>query len=225
MNSVFVSYSSADQHLADELVQQLESGGTRCWLASRDVDASDDYTRQIIRSIDNCSFFVALMSPSAESSPHVRREIERAISSRRPILPVRIDGVIVGEESSYLLAGAQWINMRSSNPTKAIGEVERVVRHGPTGLDRRPPVALHEILSQKTSDVGIKVSHPIATIALVCSCTVILSPIGFILGLVYLLTPGHRPEGRLAAGSAVLIGFVGTGILIGIGFAIAASGG
>ena len=28
---------------------------------------------------------------------------------------------------------------------------------------------------------------------------------GLVLGLLYLLTPGHRPEGRVAAGSAALL--------------------
>ena len=220
---VFVSHSSADGDLAERLVRHLEARGIRCWFASRDVDAGDDYTSQIVRAIESCSFFVVLVSAEAESSPHVRIEIDRAISLRRPRIPVRIDGVVVGEASSYLLAGAQWIDLSSSNPDPAIGEVERVIQHGPTGLERRPEVPFSEILSTRTSDVGIKVSHPVATIALVCSFTLVLSPIGFVLGLVYLLTPGHRPEGRLAAGSAVLIGLVGTAVLVGIAVAFAAS--
>lgn len=224
MSSVFVSHSSTDVALARALVQHLEARGIPCWLADRDVDASDDYTRQIIRAIDTCPAFVALISETAESSPHVRREIERATGSQRPIIPVRLDGVIVGETSSYLLAGSQWIEMSSASPAMAFTEVERIIHGGPTGLERRPPVPFHQVLSSRTSNVGVKVTHPLATIALVCSFTVILSPVAVILGLLYLLTPGHRPEGRLAAGSAVVIGLGGTIVLVAIISALIASG-
>lgn len=187
------------------------------------MDAGDDFTHQIIRAIDASSAVVVVVSATAESSPHVRREIERATGSKRPIIPVRLDGVVVGETSSYLLAGSQWIDMSSANPTPAFAEVERIIRGGPTGLEPRPPVPFHQVLSTRTSNVGVKVTHPVATIALVCSFTVILSPVGLILGLLYLLTPGHRPEGRLAAGSAVVIGLGGTIFLAVIVAALIAS--
>ena len=54
--------------------------------------------------------------------------------------------------------------------------------------------------------MGIKVKHPLATLAIVCSSSLVLAPLGVVLGLVYLVGRGRPPEGRLVAGYAVFIG-------------------
>ena len=216
---MFVSHSSDEEALARQLVADLEGSGVQCWLASRDVGGSDDYTQQVIRAIDGCSSFVVLMTPAAMRSPHVRRELERAIGDRRPVLPVRVDGVVLDETSAYLLAGCQWVDLSTARPQPGFAAISGILHGGPPGLPFREPPPFYEVLSSRTSDVGIKVRHPGASLALICSCTVVLSPLGLLLGIVYLLTPGRSPEGRIAAGSAVAIGVGGT-VLLGVIVAI-----
>src|SRR5262245_36717649 len=73
---VFVSYASADFADADATRQYLESAGWRCWIAPRDVNTSGmPYTEAITRAIREVRAVVVLLSPSANLSVHIPREI------------------------------------------------------------------------------------------------------------------------------------------------------
>jgi hypothetical protein len=220
MGHTFVSYSSHDEVVAADIVGHLERHGQPCWLASRDVDLSDDYSSQIIRAIDRSTHVIVVVSVDANQSPHVRRELDRAVGSGRSIVPVRLGGVIASESLSYLLSGAQWIDLTSSNRDAALQRIVDVLRGGPTQLGSRPAIPFHEVLSKSTSDVGIKVKHPLATIAIVCSSSLVLAPLGVLFGLVYLMGRGRPPEGRLVAGYAVFIGVAVIVVAGGIAWAV-----
>lgn len=206
MAHIFISHATEDVALATDLVRSLEGSGLRCWYAARDVDASDDFASQVTRAIDQSSQVVVVISNAANGSPHVRRELERSVGSGKRIVPLRVSGTVTSEAISYFLAGTQWIDTDPTDPQHAINQAREVLLTGPTQIEHRPPAPFHEVLSTRASDVGITTRHPVATIALVCSSLIILSPIGLVLGLIYLLTPGHPPEGRLVAGYAVFVG-------------------
>jgi hypothetical protein len=203
---IFVSHSSADNAVAKDVVGYLERHGQKCWLASRDVDVGDDYSSQIVRAIDRSDHVIVIVSAAANDSRHVRLEVDRAVGSGRPIVPVRLGKVIASESLSYLLSGAQWIDLESGTRDAALQRIVNVLRGGPAQLGLRPPIPFHEVLSKSTSDVGIKVKHPLATLAIVCSSSLVLAPLGVVFGLVYLMGRGRPPEGRLVAGYAVFIG-------------------
>lgn len=206
MGHIFVSHSSADNAVARDVVRYLERNGQKCWLASRDVDVGDDYSSQIVRAIDRSDHVIVIVSAAANDSPHVRRELDRAVGSGRPIVPLRLDKVIASDSLSYLLSGAQWVDLESGTRDVALRRIVDVLRGGPTQLGSRPAIPFHEVLSTSTSDVGIKVKHPLATLAIVCSSSLVLAPLGVVFGLVYLMARGRPPEGRLVAGYAVFIG-------------------
>lgn len=215
MAHLFVSHSSDDAGIATELVNYVEPRGHKCWYASRDVDVSDDYTSQVIRAIDQSEMLVVLISSAANESPHIRRELERAVGTTKRIVPIRIGRAIASDQLAYLLAGCQWTDLKASHDATFAG-VLALVDSGPSQLEKRPLAPFHEVLSSRTSDVGVKVHHPVATIAVVCSVSMVLAPVGLLLGLLYLLTRGHSPEGRLVAGYAVFIGLISTAVLVGV---------
>jgi TIR domain len=206
MGHIFVSHSSADNDVARDVVGHLERNGFKCWLASRDVDLGDDYASQVVRAVDRSDHVIVLVSAAANQSPHVRRELDRAVGSGRPIVPVRLGKVIASESLSYLLSGAQWVDLDSGTRDVALQRVVNVLQGGPSQLGSRPQIPFHEVLSKSTSDVGIKVKHPLATLAIVCSSSLVLAPLGVIFGLLYLMARDRPPEGRLVAGYAVFIG-------------------
>ena len=220
MGHIFVSHSSADSEVARDVVGYLERSGLTCWLAARDVDLGDDYSSQVIRAIDRSDRVVVLVSAAANDSPHVRRELERAVGGGRRIVPVRIGRVVASESMSYFLSGSQWIDLDGGQPDAALQRIVEVLKGGPTQLGQRPPIPFHEVLSKSTSDVGMRVKHPLATLAIVCSSSLVLAPLGVLLGLVYLMARGRPPEGRLVAGYAVFIGLGVIVIAVGIYWAI-----
>ncbi|HEY3272713.1 MAG TPA: TIR domain-containing protein, partial [Methanocella sp.] len=79
-NDVFISYSGEDRKVADLICANLESKKIKCWMAPRDVPAGDNYQAAIIDAIDASSMMVLVFSANSNNSPHVIREITRAVS-------------------------------------------------------------------------------------------------------------------------------------------------
>jgi hypothetical protein len=208
MATVFVSHASQDTEVARTVVAYLEESGIACWLATRDVDASDDYAEQIIRAIEDAVAFVVLVSTAADHSPHVRIELDRAVSTSRRIVAVRLGGTIVTETLSYYLAGTQWLELPTSPSLGELQKLAEVIRRRPTGLPHREPAPFHEILSRGVTPVAITQRHPMATFALFCTLTLVLSPIGLLFGTIYLLRRDQPAEGRLVAYWAVFVAIV-----------------
>jgi adenylate cyclase len=109
-HDVFVSYSAADRAPALSVVEGLESRGIRCWVAPRDIPAGSEYGEEIIEAIRGCRILVLIFSAQANSSPHVRREVERAVSARRAILPFRVEDITPTGAMEYALGNTHWLD-------------------------------------------------------------------------------------------------------------------
>src|SRR5262249_39557935 len=83
---VFISYATKDMAAALEVCEALESTGLTCWIAPRDIRAGKLYAEEIVSALHSCRLVVVLLSSSANASPHVVKEIDRAFSQSRPIL-------------------------------------------------------------------------------------------------------------------------------------------
>src|SRR3984885_10874210 len=107
---VFVSYSQADRETALALVSYLEAHGFGCWVAPRDVAPSSDWAAEIIAAIAAARVMVLVFSASANSSPQVRREVERAVHRDVAVLPVRIEDVLPSQSLEYFLSSQHWLD-------------------------------------------------------------------------------------------------------------------
>lgn len=107
---IFISYSSHDAERAQELCDALEKRGLACWIAPRDVEAGA-YAASIIRAIRSAGALVLVASEHSGRSQHVRRELERAVDSGAPIVPLRIDDADFPEDVEYYLAGMHWLDV------------------------------------------------------------------------------------------------------------------
>jgi TolB-like protein len=127
---VFISYASQDAAVANALVQALELHRLRCWIAPRDVIAGSLYAEAIVRALNEAKVFVLVLSVHAEASPHVRKEIERAIAKRRPIITLRADAEPLPPAFEYYLSESQWIDLGSGlTDATAATLVDAVRRH------------------------------------------------------------------------------------------------
>ncbi len=109
-HDVFLSYSAADKATALAVLAGLERQGIRCWIAPRDIPAGSEYGEQIIEAVKACRVFVVVFSAGANSSPHVRREVERAVSLDRAIVPFRVEDVPPTGAMEYCLGGTHWLD-------------------------------------------------------------------------------------------------------------------
>ena len=77
-HDVFISYSHHDKSAADAVCAKLEQHGVRCWIAPRDVEPGAEWAGSIIHAISKTKIMVLVFSKSANDSPQIRKEVERA---------------------------------------------------------------------------------------------------------------------------------------------------
>ena len=128
---LFISYASQDVAAADKLCAALEAAGLPCWIAPRDVAPGQSYAAAIVAAISDCRMLVLLLSQSAVVSPHVLREVERASSKRRPVLPVRLDDTALPPELEYFLSVNHWLDAPSGNIDRVLPAIISAIRRDP----------------------------------------------------------------------------------------------
>jgi hypothetical protein len=107
---VFVSHASADASIAEAIVSALERGGTSCWIAPRNIPPGVAYGDGIMAGLRSCRVLVVVLSAHAVASPHVLRELERAIHHRLVIVPFRIDATELTGSFEFFLSLPHWID-------------------------------------------------------------------------------------------------------------------
>jgi tetratricopeptide (TPR) repeat protein len=108
--SAFISHAKADAKKAQAFAEGLEARGFKCWIAPRDVKAGRSYGDEIIRGIENAKVFVLVLSKASNESAFVAREVERAVSKKKPVLAVRIADVDPAPALELFVASTQWID-------------------------------------------------------------------------------------------------------------------
>jgi TIR domain len=109
-HQVFISYSKNDKQTADEICSALESNGIQCWIAPRDILPGMDWGSSIIDAISTSSVMIIVLSENSNTSPQVRREVERAVNKDITIIPFRIDNVILSKSLEYHLSSTHWLD-------------------------------------------------------------------------------------------------------------------
>lgn len=110
MPDIFVSYASPDREIAFRIVGFLEEQGIACWVAPRDVPPGVEYGQAIIEGIEQSRALVLILSDQSNDSQFVRKEVERAVSKTKPVLPVRIREVTPSGSLEFFISSAQWVD-------------------------------------------------------------------------------------------------------------------
>jgi hypothetical protein len=106
---IFVSYASADRTAADRLVMRLERTHIQCWIAHRDIPIGESWAGAIARAIASSNALLVLVTPSANRSRQVAREVEMADEARKLLLPAVVTGVQLSDELRFFLSSAQQV--------------------------------------------------------------------------------------------------------------------
>ncbi|MGH8109968.1 MAG: toll/interleukin-1 receptor domain-containing protein [Arenimonas sp.] len=110
MPDIFVSYATADRDAAFRIVGFLEGQGIHCWVAPRDVAPGVEYGHAIINAIEQCKALVLVLSDQSNDSQFVRKEVERAVSKTKVVLPVRIREITPSGSLEFYISSAQWVD-------------------------------------------------------------------------------------------------------------------
>ena len=108
----FISYSSKDKNIADNLCAKLEARGIKVWYAPRDI-ISGDYAGAIVDAISRSTQFIVILSQNSIQSNHVLNEIDLAFSQMQrglKFLPLKIDKEELGPSFMYYLSRQHWMD-------------------------------------------------------------------------------------------------------------------
>jgi len=114
--SLFLSYTTEDLQIAKEIAEYVERNGVTCWFAWRDVPLGEVYADAVARALSDCSACAVLISPAANGSEHVKRELELASRNNKPLIPIRLGEAEPEKGLAYYLGNTQWLDARTDKP-------------------------------------------------------------------------------------------------------------
>jgi len=127
-HDVFISHSSKDKTIGDAVCAGLEAKGIRCWIAPRDVMPGTNFQESIIDAIDTSDVMVLIYSANSNDSPHVTRELTRAVSEKVIIIPFRIDDSPLSKSMQYLISVPHWLDAITPPLQHHIDELANTIR-------------------------------------------------------------------------------------------------
>lgn len=173
---IFLSHSSADSSLAEKICSDLEKDGYSCFIAPRDIRSGHEYAEELVDGIDSCDMMLLLLSKQANESPHVLREIERAVSKNKAIIVYKLEEVTLSKSMEYFLMTHQWLDLK---PGKNHQEVIDAIKQYSAEYSGSPA----PITTAEKGKRGIKMKY----IAAAVSAVIILS------AAVVIITLNQRP--------------------------------
>jgi outer membrane protein OmpA-like peptidoglycan-associated protein len=109
-HDVFISHSSKDKAVADAVCAILEEHKIRCWIAPRDITPGKEWGEAIIEAIGGSWVMILIFSASANGSPQIRREVERAVNKEVVVVPIRIENVVPTKSLEYFIGSVHWLD-------------------------------------------------------------------------------------------------------------------
>ena len=109
-HDVFISYSQKDKATADAVCRALEHNSVRVWIAPRDIPPGAKWAESIPAAIEQASAFVLIFSSSANTSEYISRELDHAVTKRKPIIPVRLENIQPSGSVGFYVATSQWLD-------------------------------------------------------------------------------------------------------------------
>lgn len=109
--TAFISYSSKDKNIADNLCAKLERRRIKVWYAPRNVDGP--YAESIVQAIDSSDYFIVILSENSIQSQHVLSEVDLAfqnLPNKIKFKPLKIDSAMFTPSFKYYLSRQHWMD-------------------------------------------------------------------------------------------------------------------
>ena len=86
--TAFFSYSRDDSEFALRLAGDLKAAGANVWLDQLDLVGGQRWAEAVQEALERCPRVLAILSPSAVTSPNVMDEVTFALDERKTVIPV-----------------------------------------------------------------------------------------------------------------------------------------
>lgn len=134
-HDIFISHSSHDKPTADIICAALEAQQTHCWIASRDITPGQDWSDAIIDAITDCRVFLLILSNASNHSEQVKREVQNSVTETKPILPLRIEDVVLSKHMRYFIGTPHWLDSLPAPIEKHLPKITETVKGLLASLD------------------------------------------------------------------------------------------
>ena len=130
MGYAFISYSSKNTEDAKALNSALMNRGIKTWMAPGDIPAGSKYADVITKAIKGAECLVILLTDDALNSIWVEKEVERALSYRKPVIPVALGKLELNDSFELYLGNQQIVPVRqiSTQNNEFLKVVDQVKR-------------------------------------------------------------------------------------------------
>jgi hypothetical protein len=103
--SCFISYSSKNQDFAEQLYDDLQAKGVRCWFAPEDLRIGDKFRTRIDEAIRYHDKLLLVLSEHSVNSKWVEKEVETAFDKETPdhtvLFPIRLDDAVMQTDRAW----------------------------------------------------------------------------------------------------------------------------
>lgn len=110
---IFISYSSFDSLIIDEIIAKLTKKNVNVWRDVNNIRGGDSFIKEIPAAIKNSQVVLLLLTPEAEESKWVEREIITAIDEGKEIIPYKIGNYDSTTSIKFMLGNVQVIKNRT----------------------------------------------------------------------------------------------------------------
>ncbi len=125
---VFISYRSSEEEIACQMRDAMQRQGYACWMAPDSIPAGSDYQEEIAGALRQVSVVALLLTPQAEQSRWVSKEVGVAIGNGHAILPYQPYDYPLSEKFRFLLEGAQIIRAWNYSQEEGLSRLTGAVR-------------------------------------------------------------------------------------------------
>lgn len=131
----FISHSKGNTAFAMQFIAGSENAGVTCWIAPRNIYPGSDWAEAIIDGIESADGLILIVSKTVNDSPHIRRELEQAVSLRIPVYPVITEEFEHAKWLRYYISAHQWIHAVDASVEQVISNLTDATTADSSGED------------------------------------------------------------------------------------------
>lgn len=111
-----ISHSSRDVGYANQLCEQLEARGIKCWISTKNIGAGENWANSIAKGIELANSMILIVSEHSNKSENVLDELTLARNLSKKIFPIIISNVRISNAFSLLIQKAHWLTDATDIP-------------------------------------------------------------------------------------------------------------
>lgn len=124
---VFISYSTKNAEYAFQLRDGLAKAGIRCWIAPDSIPTGSNYLEEIPLALSSAPVFALILTPDAETSKWVPKELEVAIDTQCALIPIQMENYKMGLQFRFALAAEQIFPAWQYSVEEAVEKVTQII--------------------------------------------------------------------------------------------------